>query len=192
MLVAPAAAQETTTNVSADANASIGSEVKINAHMDVISDLRNEGYQILSAEQTARGETQIYARNELHLRELVVADISGEILIDRIVETYGEIDTTVTSSISGSANANGSADAEMDAEREADADTEAEADANAEVNVEANADASSETEAETDSSETELDADASAETGIELGVDDDGVKLSTGLTGSVELGAKSE
>ncbi len=57
-------------------------------YLDVIDALDQEGYQILSVTTTLLNRVRIQARNDMHLREIVISRASGTILRDAILERY--------------------------------------------------------------------------------------------------------
>ncbi|WP_146636306.1 hypothetical protein [Nioella nitratireducens] len=57
-------------------------------YLDVIDALDRDGYQILSVTTTLLNRVRIQARNDMHLREIVISRASGTILRDAILERY--------------------------------------------------------------------------------------------------------
>lgn len=57
-------------------------------HLDVIRTLEASGYTILSVRETLLNRIRIQARNEIHLREIVISRSTGNILRDVALETY--------------------------------------------------------------------------------------------------------
>lgn len=58
------------------------------SYFDVIDALDRNGYQIVSVTNTMLNRVVIRARNEHHLREIVLSRASGHILRDGIMENY--------------------------------------------------------------------------------------------------------
>ncbi|MDP3338949.1 hypothetical protein [Frigidibacter sp.] len=57
-------------------------------YIDVLEALDSEGYTIVSVTDTLLNRVKIRARNNQHLREIVVSRASGQILRDAVIETY--------------------------------------------------------------------------------------------------------
>lgn len=61
-------------------------------HLDVIRTLEASGYIIISVRETLLNRIRIQARNDMHLREIVISRSTGNILRDVALETYGDRD----------------------------------------------------------------------------------------------------
>jgi hypothetical protein len=66
---------------------------QIQTYLDVVAQLEQRGYSVIAIERTLLGRMKVRARNEAHLRELVVSRHTGEVMHDIIVQVYAENDT---------------------------------------------------------------------------------------------------
>lgn len=57
-------------------------------YLDVLRALEDQGYRILSVQETMLNRILIRADNPLHLREIIVSRANGQILRDIALETY--------------------------------------------------------------------------------------------------------
>ncbi|MCR8726659.1 hypothetical protein [Frigidibacter sp. ROC022] len=66
---------------------------------EIVDALDREGYEVVKVEQTLLNRVLIRARNSYHLREIVVSRASGQILRDRIIETFEQPQKPASSSL---------------------------------------------------------------------------------------------
>lgn len=93
-LSAPVMAQDASASANAQASAQLTFDVAQNSHLDVIAQLEAVGYTILDTKTTLLGRIHIYAKNDAHVREVVVSRWTGEVKYDLIVETFADADTS--------------------------------------------------------------------------------------------------
>jgi len=92
------AAQSVTANATAQSNSSVTAQEMLVAqnqtYLDVMANLEASGYEVLEVSRTWLGRIKIEARNNLHLREVVVSTSTGEVMSDVVVEIYAQNQTT--------------------------------------------------------------------------------------------------
>lgn len=118
-LSAPVMAQDASASANAQASAQLTFDVAQNSHLDVIAQLEAVGYTILDTKTTLLGRIHIYAKNDAHVREVVVSRWTGEVKYDLIVETFADADTSNGATAGGEQTA----EAESDDENENDGST---------------------------------------------------------------------
>lgn len=106
MLVTPSYAQQA--SVETNSNATI--QVAQNAHVDIIASLEASGYQIIETKTTLFGRIHIYAKNDAHIREVVVSRWTGEVKYDLIVETFAQADANGAAAANGGTTTSETAD----------------------------------------------------------------------------------
>ncbi|MEX0971261.1 MAG: hypothetical protein WD046_12535 [Paracoccaceae bacterium] len=59
-------------------------------YLDVMAQLEASGYEVVEVSRTWLGRVKIEVRNQLHLREVVVSNTTGEVMSDVIVVVYAQ------------------------------------------------------------------------------------------------------
>ncbi len=151
------------------ANASL--EIAQNrTYLDVVNELKAEGYLIRNMTKTWLGRIKIVAQSAANLREVVVSQTTGEVMSDVIIEIFATSDGAATGSISTAGDGIGidvGAGAGTGTDTGTDTDTDVDADSGASIGV-------------------TVDADTQVDLGISVGNKQVGGSVSNGV--SVGLG----
>lgn len=99
-----AAADTVQANASAVAGADASFEVAQNrTYLDVLAELKMEGYTINQMTTTWLGRIKITAQSAANLRQVVVSDTTGEIMSDVVLEVFSNGNTVSGSGQTGTA-----------------------------------------------------------------------------------------
>lgn len=61
-------------------------------YIDVMAQLEASGYEVINVSRTWLGRVKIEARNQIHMREVVVSSSTGEVMSDVVVAVYAQAD----------------------------------------------------------------------------------------------------
>lgn len=119
LVTAPLAAEtQARPSGSLQGSAALGASVQLaqaRTYVDVIGALEANGYSVQQVSTTWLGRVKISARNDVHLREVVVSRSTGEILSDAVVRVFAQADTETDRQAAAGAGAGGAGSAGVDA-----------------------------------------------------------------------------
>tara|TARA_R110002124_G_scaffold35633_4_gene115721 strand:+ start:609 stop:1109 length:501 start_codon:yes stop_codon:yes gene_type:complete len=61
-------------------------------YIDVMAQLEASGYEVINVSRTWLGRVKIEARNQIHMREVVVSSSTGEVMSDVVVSVFAQND----------------------------------------------------------------------------------------------------